>query len=55
MNTLYFVKRSQKVGYLGCTKAEPKEKRRIRELEAEGFKKASKNVYLAARIAMVGF
>lgn len=55
MNTLYFVKRTKASGYLGCTRVEPGEKRRIRDLMAEGYKKASREAYLRARVAMVGF
>lgn len=52
---LYFVKRSKRSGYLGCTRVEVGEKRRIKTLLAEGYKKASKETYLQARVAMVGF
>jgi hypothetical protein len=55
VNTLYFVKRSKKSGYLGCTRAETGEKRLIRALLAEGYKKASRETYLQARVALVGF
>ena len=52
---LYFVKRTKRSGYLGCTKASTGDKRRIQWLKDGGYKIVSKDAYLQARVAMVGF